>query len=163
MNNRYRALMVLLCCVAFGASAVAGQHRWRPSSAAGRADELRPVVAQPHAVLGPANGLYCPDMTEGAVGVHDLGWMPSGLNVEVNVESYSESAFDPVAAVVVASLGLPGGNNVKTTTFYDNDSGGGKDAKITFVAPQNGTYMLLVTDYPGTTGGCYRYQASIGR
>jgi len=101
-------------------------------------------------------------MTEGAVGVHDLGWVPAGVNVEVNVESYTiNAAFDPVASVVVATLGVPGGNNIKTTTFYDNDSGGNKDAKVTFVAPQAGTYILLVTDNSGTSGGCYRYQAGI--
>jgi hypothetical protein len=40
-------------------------------------------------------------------------------------------------------MGTPGANSVKMTTFYDNDSGGGKDAKIAFVAPQ------------------YRYQAAL--
>ena len=78
------------------------------------------------------------------------------------VESYTtDPAFDPVASVVVASLGVPGGGNVKTANFYDNDSGGNKDAKITLVTPQAGTYILLVTHNSGKTGGCYRYQASI--
>jgi hypothetical protein len=59
-------------------------------------------MAQPWEVLGPAAGLYCPDLSEGAVGVHDLGWIPAGLNVKINVESYSQNEFDQVAAVMVA-------------------------------------------------------------
>ena len=156
------ALVVILGVGSFVATVVAAQHQWKSSaSTAATADALRPHVVQPRAVLGPATGLYCPDMTEGAVGVHDLGWIPAGLNVEINVESYSQNEFDPVAAVVVATIGLPGANGIKTTTFYDNDSGGGKDVRITFVAPQAGTYVLLVTDNSGKVEGCYRYQASI--
>ena len=83
------------------------------------------------------------------------------MTVEVNVESYSDNEFDPVAAVVVASLGLAGGNSIKTNTFFDNDSGGGKDARISFVTPQAGTYVLFVADNSVKFPGCYRYQASI--
>jgi hypothetical protein len=35
----------------------------------------------------------------------------------------------PVAAVVVPMIGEPAGNNSRTATYYDNDSGGDKDAK----------------------------------
>jgi hypothetical protein len=101
-------------------------------------------------------------MSDDAVGVHDLGWIPVGFNVAITVESYTENAFDPVAAVIVASLGQKAGNAVKVTTFYDNDSAGDKDARVSFVTPQAGTYLLLVTDFPAQTGGCYRYQAEIG-
>lgn len=151
-------IVVLLACGVSVATAVASQHEWVP--ARGR-DALRPAAVTPQAVLGPATGVYCPDMSEGAFGVHDLGWIPSGLNVEINVESYSRNEFDPVAAVVVATMGVPGANNIKTTTFYDNDSGGGKDVRITFVTPQAATYVLFVTDNSGKTPGCYRYQAFI--
>jgi len=150
--------VVLLTCGVSVATAVASQHDWVPTRGG---DTLRPSAVKPQAVVGPATGLYCPDMSDGAFGVHDLGWIPSGLNVEINVESYSRNDFDPVAAVVVATMGVPGANNIKTTTFYDNDSGGGKDARIAFVAPQAATYILLVTDNSGKTAGCYRYQASI--
>ena len=144
------------------ATALAAQHQWNSASpAATTTDGLRPRVAQPRAVAGPAAGVYCPDMVQGAVGVHDLGWIPAGLNVELNVEAASRNEFDPVAAVVVAAMGAAGANNIKATTFYDNDSGGGKDAKISFVTPQDGTYLLMVTDNSGKVPGCYRYQASI--
>jgi hypothetical protein len=93
--------------------------------------------------------------------VHDLGWLPSGRNMTVIVEATSDNGFDPAAAVVVASLGENAANGVKTTTFYDNDSGGDKNAKVSLVTPQNGTYMLLVTDFPGKLPGCYRYQVDI--
>ena len=151
-------VIVLLACAVTVATVVASQHDWAPTR--GR-DALRPSAVRPQAVLGPAAGLYCPDVADGAFGVHDLGWIPSGLNVEINVESFSKNDFDPVAAVVVATMGVPGANNIKMTTFYDNDSGGGKDARITFVTPQAATYVLFVTDNAGKTGGCYRYQASI--
>jgi len=150
--------VVLLACGVSVATAVASQHNWVPTRGG---DTLRPSAVKPQAVVGPATGLYCPDMSDGAFGVHDLGWIPSGLNVEINIESYSRNDFDPVAAVVVATMGVPAANNIKTTTFYDNDSGGGKDARIAFVAPQSATYILLVTDNSGKTAGCYRYQASI--
>ena len=158
MKTSRITLVVTLACGLGAATAVAAQHHWTPARAR---DTLRPSVLQPHAVLGPATGLYCPDMSDGAFGVHDLGWIPAGLNVEVNVESYSENDFDPVAGVVVATMGVSGANSIKATTFYDNDSGGGKDVKITFVAPQAGTYVLFVTDNSGKPAGCYRYQASI--
>ncbi len=29
------------------------------------------------------------------------------------------------------------------------------------IAPQDGTYLPLVTDYTGTTSGCYRYRVDI--
>ena len=158
MKTSSITLVVTLACGLGAATAFAAQHHWTPARAR---DTLRPSVLQPHAVLGPATGLYCPDMSDGAFGVHDLGWIPAGLNVEVNVESYSENDFDPVAGVVVATMGVSGANNIKATTFYDNDSGGGNDVKITFVSPQAGTYVLFVTDNSGKTAGCYRYQASI--
>lgn len=158
MKIAHIGVIVMLACGLGVATAVAAQHDWTPARTA---DALRPTLIQPHAVLGPATGVYCPDMSEGAFGVHDLGWVPAGLNVEVNVESYSRNDFDPVAGVVVATMGVPGANAIKTTTFYDNDSGGGKDVRITFVTPQAGTYVLFVTDNSGKTSGCYRYQASI--
>ena len=69
-----------------------------------------------------------------------------------------------VADLSAARHGVHGseeGLSVKTNTFYDNDSGGDKNAKVSFVTPQNGTYLLLVTDYPGTSPGCYRYQVDV--
>jgi hypothetical protein len=152
-------LLIALGGGSFVATAVAAQHQW--NSPASASDSLRVRVVQPRAVLGPASGVYCPDMSEGAFGVHDLGWVPAGLSIEINVESYSQNDFDPVAAVMAASMGVPGANSIKATTFYDNDSGGGKDVKISFVSPQASTYVLLVTDNSGKAAGCYRYQASI--
>ena len=160
MNVRTIVAILMLLCGAGVATALAAQHQWVPSQTTS-ADALRPSVNQPRAVLGPATGIYCPDMSEGAFGVHDLGWIPAGLNVEVNVESYSQNEFDPVAGIVVATLGVPAANTIKATTFYDNDSGGGKDVRIAFVSPQAGTYVLFVTDNSGKVGGCYRYQALI--
>jgi hypothetical protein len=159
------ALVGLILAIGYvlppAATAQDAPHRWKsPGTASTRAEPIRPTATNP--VSRSANGIYCPDMSEDAVGVHDLGWLPSGFNVAITVESYTENAFDPVAAVIVASVGQKAGGAVKVTTFYDNDSAGDKDAKVTFVTPQAGTYLLLVTDFPGQTGGCYRYQAEIG-
>jgi len=154
-------ILVIGCALPPAATAQEATHRWKsPARAASRVEPIRPTATNP--VSRSANGIYCPDMTDDAVGVHDLGWLPSGFNVAITVESYTENAFDPVAAVIVASVGQKAGNEVKVTTFYDNDSAGDKDAKVSFVTPQAGTYLLLVSDFPGQSGGCYRYQAEIG-
>jgi hypothetical protein len=163
MNNKLQmGLVVTLACVVLAASTAVGQHLWKPRvKVPGELEAIRPITVRPQSISGGSNGLYCPDMSEDAVGVHDLGWLPSGRNVTVIVESNTTSEFDPVAAVVVATVGQKAGNSVKTNTFYDNDSGGDKNAKVSFVTPQNGTYLLLVTDYPGTSPGCYRYQVDV--
>ena len=154
-------ILAIVCALPTVATAQQATHRWKsPGKASSRAEPIRPTATSP--VGRSANGVYCPDMSDDAVGVHDLGWLPSGLNVAITVESYSENAFDPVAAVIVASVGQKAGNAVKVTTFYDNDSAGDKDAKVSFVTAQAGTYLLLVTDFPAQSGGCYRYQADIG-
>lgn len=160
MRNVRIVAIVLMSCVVAATGVAAQHHYWKPSPA-GSTGSLQPSLVQPRAVLGPSNGVYCPDLSDGAFGVHDLGWIPSGMNVQIDVESYSDNAFDPVAAVLVATLGVPGGNNIKTTTFYDNDTGGGKDVRISFVTPQASTYVLLVADNSGQLPGCYRYQAYI--
>ena len=162
MNTKHIGVIVTLGCVLLGASIQAGQHLWKsPAKPSGQSEAIRPVTVRPQSIGGGSNGIYCPDMTEDAVGVHDLGWLPAGRNVTVLVESNVSNGFDPVAAVVVATLGEKAGNTVKTNTFYDNDSGGDKNARVSFVTPQNGTYLLLVTDYPGKSPGCYRYQVDI--
>lgn len=162
MTAKHTGMVVTLGCVLFGASMQAAQHLWKsPERASGQSEAIQPITARPRAIGGGANGIYCPDMSEDAVGVHDLGWLPSGRNVTVVVEANSGNGFDPAAAVVVATLGERASNTVKTTTFYDNDSAGDKNARVSFVTPSNGTYLLLVTDYPGKLPGCYRYQVDI--
>ena len=56
---------------------------------------------------------------------------------------------------------IAAGDTVRTVTFYDNDSGGEKDARIEFVTPQSGNYFLLVGDNPDSVTGCYRYEVAI--
>jgi hypothetical protein len=58
-------------------------------------------------------------------------------------------------------VGQKAGNTVKTAAFYDNDSGGDKDAMIDFVTPHTGNYLLVVGDYADVTTGCYRYEVTI--
>jgi hypothetical protein len=82
------------------------------------------------------------------------------MNVTITVESVSDD-FNPAAAVVVPLLGQPAGNTIKTTTFYDDDSGGDRDPRVEFVAPQAGTYLLMVNDLTDVTAGCYRYQVVV--
>lgn len=119
-----------------------------------------PVVRPRAEIGGGANGVYCTQPWTNGVTVHDLGFIPAGFSVTVTVESFS-AELNPVAAVLVPSLGQPAGNTLKTTTFYDDDSGGDRDARIDFVAPQDGTYILMVNDVTDGAVGCYRYQAHI--
>jgi hypothetical protein len=93
--------------------------------------------------------------------VHNLGFLPSGIPVTVTVEGFSEG-FNPVAAVLVATVGSSAGNNVRTTTFYDDDSGGEGDPRVQFTTPVGGTYLLLVNDLTDAVVGCYRYQVVTG-
>ena len=116
---------------------------------------------RPQASIGSAaNGVYCIPDVENGVGIHDLGALPAGLRVTVTVESYVDR-FNPAAAVIVATVGEKASNNVKATTFYDNDSGGENDSKIEFVTPQAGNYILLVGDYTDANYGCYRYEVAV--
>jgi hypothetical protein len=120
------------------------------------------LVTRPRASIGgEANGVYCAHPAENGVGVHALGAIPVGMHVVVTVESYTEG-FDPVAAVIVPTLGQKAANTVRVATFYDNDSGGEQDARIDLVTPQSGNYLLVVGDFTDNVAGCYRYQIVIG-
>jgi hypothetical protein len=119
--------------------------------------QVRPIRPQAQ-INGPADGIYCTSATDNGVGVHNLGFLPSGVSLAVTVESFSTEDFDPVAAVIVATLGTNGGNTIRTTTFYDDNTGGEKDPRVEFVTPVAGTYLLLVNDLRDAVVGCYRYQ-----
>jgi hypothetical protein len=164
MRRRWIGRVVAIAAVfAVGVGLGAAQRAW---TMAGKSSGRSPssgdaLVARPQAsIVGPANGLYCTPATDNGVGVHDLGGIPAGLRVTVTVDSYN-TGFDPVAAVIGATMGLDAGDNVRTVTFYDNDSGGEKDSRIEFVTPQSGNYFLLVGDYPDAVTGCYRYEVAI--
>lgn len=148
---------------ALGVGLGAAQRGWTMpgKSPGGSTPSSSALVARPQAsIVGPANGLYCTPATDNGVGVHDLGGLAAGLRVTVTVDSYN-SGFDPVAAVVGATMGLGAGDTIRTVTFYDNDSGGEKDSRIEFVTPHSGNYFLLVGDYPDAVTGCYRYEVVI--
>lgn len=165
MTFRKSPIMVIALVVACVAGAEAGQRRpavgkkqvIRPQGATGR---VEPIVRPRAEIGGGANGIYCTAQWDNGITVHDLGFIPAGQNVSITVESYIDN-FNPVAAVLVASIGQGAGNTIKTTTFYDDDSGGDRDPRIEFVAPQAGTYLLLVNDLTDATVGCYRYQMVI--
>ena len=162
-RKRINGLVVIGAVAILGAGLQAAQRGWTiPGKSSGRsAARSSALVARPQASIGGgANGVYCTPDVENGVGVHDIGGLPAGLSVTVTVESYSDG-FDPVAAVVVATAGQKAANTVKTTTFYDNDSGGEKDAKIAFVTPQSGNYILLVGDFTDAFTGCYRYEVAL--
>ena len=156
-------LVVIGAMVTLGAGLGAAQRGWTMLGKSSDRATARSgaLVARPQASIGgAANGVYCTPNTENGVGIHDLGGLPAGLRVTATVESYSDG-FDPAAAVVGAMVGQKAGNTVKTATFYDNDSGGDNDARIEFVTPQAGNYLLLVGDYTDVSAGCYRYEVAI--
>jgi len=149
--------------VMLGAGLQGAQRGWTmPGKSSGRPTmRSGALVARPQASIGGgANGVYCTPITDNGVGIHHIGGIPAGLSVTVTVESYSDG-FNPAAAVVVAMVGEKAGNTVKTTTFYDNDSGGENDSKLDFVTPQAGNYILLVGDYTDAFAGCYRYEVAL--
>jgi len=168
MTNRRLALAAALVIGVglFAAGIEAAQRGWvlplKVSARSAPAIRSGFLMARPQAMIGgDANGVYCSHPSENGVGIHDLGALPSGIHVVVTVESYSEG-FNPVAAVVVPQLGEKAANTVKVATFYDNDSGGDSDAKIDFVTPRAGNFVLFVGDFTDATAGCYRYQILIG-
>ena len=140
-------------------TAAAQPQRTLSGKSSSQTAPVRPITSPQATISGPASGLYCPDMADKAVGLHDMGWLPAGRDVTVVVDG--DGSFDPVATVLVVSLGVPSGGTAKTTTFYDNDSGGEKDPQIAFTTPQDGSYFLLVAENSGSGGGCYRYQVSV--
>jgi hypothetical protein len=152
---------VVVGVILFAAGVGAAQRGWvlslRKTGPAAHSGILRPQAS----IGTTANGIYCTSPAENGVGIHDIGAIPSGIHVIVIVESYTDG-FNPVAGVVVATLGQKAANTVKLASFYDNDSGGNSDAKIDFVTPQEGNYLLIVGDYTDAIAGCYRYQVVAG-
>jgi hypothetical protein len=159
MNSR-TTVVTLGVALLVGVTIQAAQRGWIVTlkSATGRPASL--VVGPRAEIGGQANGIYCTPSTINGVGIHDLGGLPSGVSVTVTVEGLSEG-FDPAAAVVVPMVGEAAGNNIRTTTYYDNDSGGDRDAKIAFVTSQPGSFVLFVNDFTDKTPGCYRYEVSL--
>ena len=158
MKIRQTPLVSVGIALIVAATLEGAQRGWvLPLKSPGGARQGAAIVRPQAEIGGYANGIYCTPQTTNGVGVHDLGGLPSGLSVTVTVEAVSDG-FDPAAAVLVPMVGEGAGNNVKTTTFYDNDSGGDKDAKITFVTPQSGNYILVINDFTDKTAGCYRYE-----
>ena len=166
MRFRRPGIAVVALFVAHAAIVEGGQRSW---PGVGKKQVLRPErvtsrvepVFRPRAeISGGANGVYCTAPWDNGISVHELGFIPPGMNVTVTIEGSSEE-FNPVAAVLVPSLGQAAGNTVKTATFYDDDSGGDRDPRIEFVAPQAGTYLLLVNDLTDASLGCYRYQVVV--
>lgn len=162
MTLQRAGLVVTTMLVVYGVGADGAQRGW-PVTAKKQAAQFaaiqraEPITGPRAAIGGPANGLYCAAPWDNGIAVHDLGFIPAGFNVSVTVEGFSDN-LNPVAAVLVPSIGQPAGNTIKTTTFYNDDSGGDGDARVEFVAPQAGTYLLMVNDLTDATPGCYRYQ-----
>ncbi len=159
----FARLTLTLGVLALASGTVAAQHqRTLSGKSSSQTAPVRPITSPQATISGPSSGIYCPDMADKAVGLHDLGWLPAGRDVTVVVDASAGSpGFDPVATVLVVSLGVASGGTAKTTTFYDNDSGGEKDPQITFTTPEDGTYFLLVGENSGSGAGCYRYQMSV--
>ena len=163
-----RSIVLIVTLFAAGLVVVGIEAAQRPyfmplkagASTVARSSVMRAV--RPQATIGSdANGICCISPATNGVGIHDLGAIPTGMDVVVTVDSYTDG-FNSVAGVIVPTLGQKASNNVRSANFYDDDSGGSGDPKIDFVTPQEGNYILLVGDYTDTVVGCYRYQLLIG-
>jgi hypothetical protein len=162
MTLRTATVAILTLLVGYTATIEGGQRGWpigkkRTMSAPRTTSRVEAIVRPQEVISGASNGGYCASPWDNGIAVHELGFIPAGVSVTVNVQSLSDD-FNPVAAVIVPTIGQPAANTIKTTTFYDDDSGGGRDPRINFVAPQSGTYLLLVNDLTDSVAGCYRYQ-----
>lgn len=160
--GNFARLTLTLGVLALASGTATAQHqRTLSGKSSSQTAPVRPITSPQATISGPSSGVYCPDMFDKAVGMHDLGWLPAGRDVTVVLDAFGSDQFDPVATVLVVGLGVPSGGTAKTTTFYDNDSGGDKDPQIAFTTPQDGTYFLLVGENSGSGAGCYRYQVSV--
>jgi hypothetical protein len=166
MTARTATVAILTLLVAFTAAIEGGQRGWpnpdkkRTASAPRVTSRIQPIRRPQEVISGGSNGLYCTSPWDNGIAVHDLGFIPAGFNVTVLVEAVSDD-FNPVAAIIAPTIGQAAANTIKTTTFYDDDSGGGRDPRLEFVAPQSGTYLLLINDLTDSVIGCYRYQVSL--
>jgi WD domain, G-beta repeat len=83
--------------------------------------------------------------------------------------SQAHTLGEPAYIVVPYAVGteLPNNGLPVFTLNYENDDDSqrklGKDSKLTFVAPSDGTYFIRVTDVRGFSGDKYTYEVTIRR
>lgn len=164
MNTKKIGVIVASGILVLGGVVEGAQRGWtislKPLGSTATTHGVTAIVAPQATIGGPANGIFCTSAVENGVSVQELGGLPAGIHVTVNLQSFSTD-FNPVAAVIVSKMGANGANNIQTTTFYDDDSGGGSDPKVDFVTPHAGVYLLLVNDKTDANVGCFRYQLTL--
>src|SRR4029079_3619261 len=83
--------------------------------------------------------------------------------------SRAHTLGEPAYIVVPYAVGteLPNNGLPVFTLFYENDDDSqrklGKDSRLTFVAPADGTYFVRVTDVRGFSGEDFKYELTIRR
>lgn len=83
--------------------------------------------------------------------------------------SRAHTLGEPAYMVVPYAVGteLPNNGLPVFKLFYENDDDSqrklGKDSRLTFVAPADGTYFIRVTDVRGFSGDDYKYELTIRR
>jgi hypothetical protein len=83
--------------------------------------------------------------------------------------SRAHTLNEPAYIVVPYAVGteLPNNGLPVFTLFYENDDDShrklGKDSRLTFVAPTDGTYFVRVTDVRGFSGDDFKYELTIRR
>lgn len=83
--------------------------------------------------------------------------------------SRAHTLGEPAYIVVPYPVGaeLPNNGLPVFTLFYENDDDSqrklGKDSRLTFVAPADGTYFVRVTDVRGFSGDNFKYELTIRR
>jgi hypothetical protein len=83
--------------------------------------------------------------------------------------SRAHTLGEPAYIVVPYAVGteLPNNGLPVFTLYFENDDDsqrkGGKDSKLTFVAPSDGTYFIRVSDVQGFSGDKFTYELTIRR
>ena len=101
----------------------------------------------------------------------DAQFYPEGGNriAYFDTSSRAHALGEPAYVVVPYAVGtdLPNNGLPVFTVNYENDDDTsrklGKDSRLTFVAPADGTYLVRVTDVRGFSGENFRYELTVRR
>lgn len=107
-----------------------------------------------------AQEIALPAAVDGACEAESMDYyrFTAAAGQRVSVEVYAQrlgSALDPVIRVIDAATG-------KELAYSDDEPGSGIDARLAFVAPAAGQYLVEIRDIKFAGGGGHRYRMRLG-